>query len=184
MDKMILDATAGNRTMWNWKKVPDMIYIDIEKKLERKPTIFADNTNTPFLPASFDTIFYDPPHNWGGKDEPCPQYPSEIRKWKMKHQPFAFTYYGWDKYKTKQQLIAHIYKAQKEFLRILKKDGLLWFKWNEMKVSLRKILAIFDLWAVLLIIYVKSPTQTAGMHQTFWVCMTKKREETVQTRLG
>ena len=181
---MILDATAGNRTMWNWKEVPDMIYIDIERKLERKPTIFADNTNTPFLSECFDTIFYDPPHGYG-KNPPFYAYPNS-KSFKEKWVGYGEVprYYGWDKHKNKSSLLKGLYKSQKEFCRILKKNGLLWLKWNEVKILLRHILPIFDLWAVLLIIYVKSPTQTAGTHQTYWVCMTKKREETVQLRLG
>lgn len=181
---MILDATAGNRTMWNWKNVPDIIYIDIEKKLERKPTLFADNTNTPFLPETFDTIFYDPPHGWG-EGSTFYKYP-DSKSFKERWQGYGEVprYYGWDKFKMKTQLIHHIYNAQKEFCRILKDDGLLWFKWNEVKIPLRKVLPVFDRWAVLLFLYIKSPTQTAGTKQTFWICMTKKREKEMQTRLG
>jgi len=63
---MILDATAGNRTMWKVKDAEGIIYIDMERRLMNKPTIFADNNTTPFLDKAFDTIFYDPPHKWGG----------------------------------------------------------------------------------------------------------------------
>jgi len=181
--RMILDATAGNRTMWLYKNCPDIIYTDIEKKLKNKPTIYADNTNTPFLPQTFDTIFYDPPHNWGGGDEPNPVYPSEIKKWAQKHKPFAFTYYGWDKYKTRVALMAHVYHAQKEFMRILKDDGLLWFKWNEMRIPVDRILACFTDWVQLLTLRVDDVSHTAGKGQTFWICFTKKREKTQQSTL-
>jgi len=59
---VILDATAGNRKMWRKKDYLDIIYLDIEKGLEVKPTIIADNTQTPFKDKTFHTIFYDPPH--------------------------------------------------------------------------------------------------------------------------
>jgi len=180
---MILDATAGNRTMWQIKQVDGIIYLDMERKLKNKPTIFADNTNTPFPAELFDTILYDPPHNWGGGDEPNPIYPSEIKKWKQEHQPFAFTYYGWDKYKTRIGLIRHVYQAQKEFHRILKPDGLLWFKWNEMRIPLDRILACFDRWLELIRLRVDDPSHTAGAQQTFWVLFSKKIEETQQQQL-
>ena len=180
---MILDATAGNRTMWQTKKAEDIIYIDIEKQLKTKPTIFADNTNTPFLSEIFDTIFYDPPHRWGGE----PFFHGQVgflqkRQW-ARTKPFAWTYYGWDKYKTRLQLIKHIYHAQKEFKRILKQDGLLWLKWNECEISLNRILAIFSDWTEIMRLYISDPTHTASKHQTYWICLTKKKKEIMQTTL-
>jgi len=40
----ILDATAGNRTMWDAKTTPFMIWIDIEKDLTVPPDFFMDCT--------------------------------------------------------------------------------------------------------------------------------------------
>jgi len=181
---MILDATAGNRTMWELKDYPNIIYSDMERKLKNKPTLYADNTTLPFLDGIFDTIFYDPPHNWGGGDEPNPIYPSEIKKWKQKHVPFAFTYYGWDKYKTRVGLFRHVYAAQKEFQRVLKPDGLLWFKWNEMRIPLDRILACFSDWLTLLTLRVNDVSHTASEHQTFWICFAKEKGKGVQTTLA
>ena len=173
---MILDATAGNQTMWLVKYTHNIIYLDMERKLKRKPTVYADNTNTPFPDATFDTVFYDPPHKWGGKDDPCPMYPSEIKKWKQDHVPFAFTYYGWDKYKTRIGLLRHVYYAQKEFIRILKPDGLLWFKWNEVGIPLDRIMVCFTDWIELMRLYINDPTHTASQHQTFWLVLQKKEK--------
>jgi DNA modification methylase len=180
---MILDATAGNRTMWHDSPPEDTIFIDIEKKLEIKPTIFADNTNTPFFDKQFDTIFYDPPHMFGDKGSfyVYPDAKSFKERWKGYGE--IPRYYGGDKYKTGQELILHIYKAQKEFHRILKDDGLLWLKWNETEMPLRRILQLFDMWKELLILPIKAPSQTAGTKQTFWVCMYKEKREYVQTTL-
>lgn len=180
---MILDATAGNRTMWLVKQSKYIIYIDMERKLKNKPTIFADNMQTPFLDKAFDTIFYDPPHKWGGKDEPYPMYPSEVKKWKQAHEPFAFTYYGWDKYKTRIALIRHIFFAAREFYRILKDDGLLWFKWNEVGIPLDRVLACFSDWIEMLRLYISDPSHTASQHQTFWLCFQKKGVKAMQTTL-
>jgi hypothetical protein len=77
----------------------------------------------------------------------------------------------------------HLYRAQKEFHRILKDDGMLWLKWNTLLISINRVLALFDLWFVMLKLPVKSPTQTAGKSQTYWVCLMKEKREVVQTAL-
>jgi len=178
---MILDATAGNRTMYETKNVKSIIYIDIEKQLWRKPTIFADCTRTPFKSKTFHTIFFDPPHTWG---RPTFDFKTarflKSRQWAREH-PYGHTYYGWDKYKNRQELIAFIYRAQKEFLRILRDDGLLWLKWCEVDIPLLHILAIFENWRILLKLNIEDPTHTFGKGQTYWICMCKK--EGYQTEL-
>ena len=155
----------------------------MEKKLEVKPTIFADNTNTPFLSGIFDTIFYDPPHSWR-QDKFWASFPTHEEYSKMyKPKKCVITYYGWDKYKTRSALVKHLYMAQKEFHRILKDDGLLWLKWCEVSISLRRVLSIFSLWDAMIVIYVKSPTQITGEAQTYLVCLAKEKRETIQTSL-
>jgi len=183
VETLILDATAGNRTMWKTKNAENIVYIDVEKRLAKKPTIFADNTNTPFLPETFDTIFYDPPHSYATYTGiySYPDSASFQKDWRGYGK--VPRYYGWDKYKSAQALLAHIYRAQEEFKRILKADGLLWVKWNDLDISVRRILAIFHDWDMLLQLYIKSPTQTFGKKQTYWICLTKKKRETVQTAL-
>lgn len=181
---MILDAAAGNRTMWRHKNSPNIIYIDIEKRLERKPTVYADNTNTPFLAGTFDTVFYDPPHGWGDKTiwfaytHRSKEY---FGKWGDRYIP---RYYGTDKHKTRTALIAHIYRAQKEFYRILKDDGLLWLKWNAYALPLKRILQLFEDWHELLRIFVCAPSHTFGTGKTYWVCLCKKKRVDEQTSLG
>jgi len=180
---MILDATAGNRTMWKHKNNENIIYIDIERRLEVKPTIFADNTNTPFLSETFDTIFYDPPHSYATKTGiySYPDSASFQKDWRGYGK--IPRYYGWDKYPSAIGLLKHIYYAQKEFYRILKNDGLLWLKWNDLDIKLRRVLALFDNWDILLQLYIKAPTQTYGKAQTYWVCLQKKEKDIVQTTL-
>jgi hypothetical protein len=169
--------------MWKHKNTENIIYIDIEKKLERKPTIFADNTNTPFLSEIFDTIFYDPPHQIRDTGSYF-VYPDAAR-FRMKWKGYGKIprYYGGDKFKTKTALIAHIYYAQKEFMRILKNDGLLWLKWNDIEIPLRRILILFEDWNEMLRHYVKSPIGTGSKHQTYWICFSKRKMEDVQTTL-
>lgn len=181
---MILDATAGNRTMWQQKNNQNIIYIDIEKTLTRKPTMFADNTLTPFLSQTFDTIFYDPPHSWDTKTGFFSFTTREEYNKMYKPKKSIPTYYGWDKYKTRRGLVAHVYRAQKEFQRILKHDGLLWLKWNEVEIPYLRIKGCFTDWHELLRIYVKSPRQSAGKGQSYWVCLCKKKVDTEQTELN
>jgi len=180
---MILDATAGNRTMWQTKKAEDIIYIDIEKQLKIKPTIFADNTNTPFLSEIFDTIFYDPPHIIG-KDDSDLLGIGKLRLKELKATEHRLhTYYGLCYVQTVNDMIKMLYHAQKEFKRILKQDGLLWLKWNEVNMPLKRIIRIFTDWTVLMEINVTDPTHTMGKAQTYWICLTKKEKEIMQTTL-
>ena len=180
---MILDAAAGNRTMWRTKDSPHIIYIDIERKLERKPTILADNTNTPFLSGAFDTIFYDPPHSWG-ESTWIYSFPNrELAQAKYPWLEDMGRYYGGEKYKSKGALIAHLYRAQTELHRILRDDGVLWLKWNEVRLPLNRVLIVFAEWQELLRLYIKSPTQTLGASQTYWVCLQKKEGKAKQLRL-
>jgi hypothetical protein len=181
---MILDATAGNRTMWKHKNTENIIYIDIEKKLSCKPTIFADNTNTPFLSEIFDTIFYDPPHVIRGGEDLFFSHPDISKRVLTTMGLKGVVFYGVGRYTTKQAFITHVYRAQKEFYRILKNGGLLWLKWNEVDISLNRILSIFADWHELLRIYVRSPLQTIGKAQTYWVCLTKEKREDSQTALS
>lgn len=180
---MILDASAGNRTIYTTKEVEGFIYIDMEKRLERKPTIIADNTKTPFLDKSFTDIFYDPPHAYGvhtGRhihpskqaaiDDGCD--PDEVS-----------CYYGWDKYNTQMQLIGHIHRAQKEFRRILKDDGLLWLKWNEVTITVNTIMHLFEEWNEVMRITVSITVRPAGTWATYWICLSKKKGKLRQSML-
>lgn len=169
--------------MWAHKDSENIIYIDVCRELERKPTIFCSNGKAPFQACVFHTIFYDPPHTWGVKGD-FHTYPSRskeyIDKWKDDAIP---RYYGWERYDTRHKLITHIYRAEQEFNRILKDDGLLLLKWNVMSIKLHNILGIFHEWRILLKLFIKAPSQTRGKHQTYWICMEKKKGRTKQTSL-
>ena len=165
---MILDATAGNRIIWQTKETDTIIHIDIEKQLERKPTLFADNTRTPFKDKQFDTIFYDPPHAWSfnsifwgfpDKDTFKANHPKDNRQFPP--------YYGMERYKSKTALVTHLYKAQKEFMRV---SDILCFKWNETSHIIDKILPLFKPWVVK---YMKKhhSTMKRGKSTTWWVTM-------------
>jgi len=167
--------------MWKDKQNSNIVFIDVQKRLERKPTLFADNTNSPFKDKMFDTIFYDPPHAWAWDSIlfGCPN----AKSWKMDSRQYP-AYYGMERYNSRMELVAHIWKAQSEFYRILKDDGLLWLKWVEIKIKLRKALTLFERWIELLRFHAKSPHQQAGDYKKYWLCLRKDLEKTtIQNRL-
>lgn len=180
---MNLDATAGYRAMYQMKDNPHFIYIDMERKLKTKPTIFCNNTQTPFSDAMFDTILYDPPHDVGEKAFPHDIMGTRLANERSKAQPFGASYFGWDKYKNQQELIVHIYRAQREFHRILKDDGLLWVKWCECKLTLKRILRLFEDWDVVMISPHSDPRKTFGFGKAYWVMLTKKKRKDIQLSL-
>ena len=167
----VLDATAGNRTMWDTKDTPLIVWIDIEKDLTVQPDILMDCTNTEFEGGRFHTIFFDPPHSYGRtKNTGAHQTPSqELQREKWGR---AGAYYGFDKYLTKPALLAFINKSQKEFQRILSDDGVLWFKWAEIHATLDSILPLFNDWTVMM----KHEVAYRGRvkTRTWWVTFMKK----------
>jgi hypothetical protein len=174
---MILDATAGNRSIYTYKKSENIIFIDIEKQLWVKPTLFADSRKLPFKDGTFHTIIFDPPHDWGDKP-----FDFKMAEWLKSRQwgrtyPYQFTYYGWDKYKNRSELIKYIYESQAEFARVSTEDALLFLKWNETKIPLNRILTVFTHWRVLIEIPVADPNHTWGTAQTYWIVMEKRREK-------
>lgn len=134
MEKKILDATCGSRTIWFNKEHPNTIYCDkrresfknvwksSEKDSERtcviEPDIQADFTDLPFPDNSFYLVVFDPPHllklgetswmakKYGKLDELWPQ---------MIHDGF------------------------KECMRVLKPNGTLIFKWSEYDIPASKL---------------------------------------------
>jgi hypothetical protein len=187
----ILDATAGNRTLWRKKESPLIFWIDIESELDIKPDQVIDCTKTDFPDNYFYAIFFDPPHGWGGevgkgiytcRNEK--EYTEYKEKYNLNRWGNKAVYYGWDKYKTKTSLLGFIYKAQKEFLRILGPGGMLWFKWNESKIPLYKILPLFKEWVEMLRFHVASPLQRIGTSQTYWIMFMKKTQSLCQRRIN
>ena len=174
---MILDATAGNRRFWR-NYSDNIIYIDIQKKLEKKPTMFADNRKLPFQDKTFHTIIYDPPHTWDfssiffgfpDKESWIKNHPNDNRQYP--------TYYGMDIYKSKTSLISSIYKAQKELSRVIVDDGVLWLNWSELTISLNKIIVLFSEWDEYIRLRITSQHQTLSNTNNWWVCFMKKNTQ-------
>lgn len=176
---MILDAGCGNRMMWMLKNSEHIIYGDVEKQLQRKPTIFMDNQQMPFKSNSFDTVFYDPPHAWGFESNIFSSPNIDIAR---KKNPKMYenvnrvpTYYGIEKYKTRSALVAYIYRTEKELYRVLKSDGCLWLRWSHLKeMDTDRILGIFSNWECCTKHELDSPQQTRSECKSLWLMLMKK----------
>jgi len=153
-DKKIIDVTCGSRMMWFDKQHPDVIYADIRTEnhilcdgrvLEISPDIEMDFRDMPFEDNTFSLVVFDPPHlNKLGKDT-----------WMAK------------KYGTLLPIWESDIKAGfNECMRILKTDGVLIFKWNEVQITLGKILKVIG----------EQPLfgHTSGKHgRTIWMTFMK-----------
>jgi hypothetical protein len=91
------------------------------------------------------------------------------------------TYYGIERYKTRSALVAYIYRAEKEFYRILKNEGTLWLRWCEMRnMTHNQVLAIFQNWRLLLTHELNSSKQVLSMRDSkednisYWFMLMKK----------
>ena len=130
MAKKILDATCGSRMMWFDKQNPDTIYADKRKEshtlcdgrvLEIAPDLEMDFTKMPFDDEVFSLVVFDPPHlvNLGQSSWMANKY----------GKLFA----GWEE---------TIKEGFNECMRVLKKDGVLIFKWNENQIKISRIIEI------------------------------------------
>ena len=134
MEKKILDATCGSRTMWFNKEHPAAVYADrrceehfniwksTNKKAERSciinPDVQCDFTNLPFEDETFSLVVFDPPHLIKAKDTAwlVKKYGRLDEDWpRMLHDGFA------------------------ECMRVLKPDGVLIFKWSEYDIPAEKV---------------------------------------------
>ena len=138
MEKMILDATCGSRSIWFQKDEPHTIFCDKRseehrkdfckdtdhphhKTLSVKPDIVCDFTDLPFGNETFNLVVFDPPHVENLKESSWfrKEYGSLDGNWKPM-----------------------IRKGFEECMRVLKVGGVLVFKWSDVSVSTREILNV------------------------------------------
>lgn len=164
MEKKILDATCGSKTMWFDKNHPAAIYCDCRseefwdiwnstnKKSQRaciiNPDIVCDFTNLPFPDNYFRLVVFDPPHLIKANETAwlVKKYGKLNSNWKnMLHDGFY------------------------ECMRVLKPDGVLIFKWSEHDIP------ACEVWKAI------GRKPLFGHHsgkksQTFWGCFMKLEE--------
>lgn len=131
--KKILDVCCGSRMFWFDKHHKDAIYMDIRqlddvlcdgRQLSINPDVIGDFRNIPYEDNSFKLVIFDPPHlvkagenSWLAKKYGKldeTSWPTDIKQ-------------GFD-----------------ECMRVLDKDGILIFKWNEEQIKLKQILDLID----------------------------------------
>ena len=131
-NKKIIDVCCGGRMFWFDKNHPATVYMDQRVVKPTKlsngamfsvnPDVVADFRNIPFDDESFALIAFDPPHivNAGETSRLANKYG----------------------YLKKETWKDDLRKGFEECFRVLKKDGVLIFKWNEWHIPTKDILAL------------------------------------------
>ncbi|GKX61284.1 class I SAM-dependent methyltransferase [Leminorella grimontii] len=133
MNRPILDMCCGSRMFWFNKQDERAVFSDIRKEhhtlcdgrqLDINPDVIADFRNLPFDDEQFSLVIFDPPHlsrcgpnGWQGKK------------------------YGVLNKKTWRD---DLRAGFSEGFRVLRPHGTLIFKWNEVQIPLKEILALTD----------------------------------------
>lgn len=135
MDKHILDATCGSRSIWFQKECESALFMDkrqehyeatwksqkapSQRTIDVEPDVIADFTDMPFDDNSFELVVFDPPHLTKINDTAWlkKKYGRLPKEWKPM-----------------------IYDGFWECMRVLKPYGTLIFKWNEVEIPTREII--------------------------------------------
>jgi len=174
-EAIILDATAAYRGIWSkpGKTAEEILFIDIEDDLDIKPDLLMDCTETEFPDGRFRQVFFDPPHRYGhNRNTGIHQTPSK----QLQKEKWGSTgsYYGFDKYKTKKELMDFVYISQQEFYRITDERGVLWVKWSEVAIKLPEIIKLFTNWKQLIKFEIAYQGRITK-NRTWWLMFIKNR---------
>ncbi len=137
--KLILDPASSMRSFYFDKKDERVLFGDIREDethlltngqvIHIKPDEVMDFRNIPYPNESFQCVVFDPPHML-----------------KLTEKSWMRKKYGVLDDETWQD---DIRQGFAECFRVLKNEGTLIFKWNEVSIPLRKILTLTDYKAVL-----------------------------------
>lgn len=129
-DKPILDATCGGRMMWFDKRNPAVLYVDHRRlpqvelcdgrKFEVEPDVIADFRDLPFDDRSFKLVVFDPPYLVKVNDD-------------------AYMAIKFERLPDDWETVLH--DGFMECMRVLDNYGTLIFKWSEVQVSTRDVIA-------------------------------------------
>lgn len=127
--KPILDACCGSRMFWFNKTHPEVLYCDVRResytacdgrKIRIDPDKLVDFKDMPFKNESFHLVVFDPPHVRAGPNGWLAQkYGSLGPDWKKEIKA------GFD-----------------ECMRVLKPNGTLIFKWNEVHFKVSELIEV------------------------------------------
>ena len=126
-DAVILDACCGGRAFWFDKYNDNVIFMDNRelectlcdgRTLNVHPNVIADFRNMPFDNERFKLVVFDPPHliQAGTESWLAKKYGILTDNWKE-----------------------DLRQGFNECMRVLAKDGVLIFKWNEQQLSIQEI---------------------------------------------
>lgn len=132
-NKKILDPCCGSRMFWFDRQRPDVLFGDVRnesyilcdgRRLDVNPDVRIDFTSLPFRDNSFKLVVFDPPHlkNVGGKSWMAKKYGKLVPTWKNE-----------------------ISNGFSECFRVLRPEGILIFKWNEIQIKTSEILKLTDI---------------------------------------
>ena len=124
----ILDCTCGSRMFWFDKRNRNCVFMDNReldetlcdgRRLIIEPDVIGDFTKMPFRDEYFHLVVFDPPHliRCGNKSWLKKKYGILNSSWKD-----------------------DIRRGFNECFRVLKKNGVLIFKWNEQQISVNDII--------------------------------------------
>ena len=119
--KIILDATCSYARVW-----PKFATIRIDIRPETKPDIVMDAKNLKFPDSYFDEIYCDPPHlmrNGPHKTE------AQTRRLSGRRTPGFWERYSY--WSNKDDWNDFITKTNSEFYRVLKSNGIIFYKITE-----------------------------------------------------
>jgi len=135
--------------MWYDQYHPGVVYVDLRPEV--RPDILCDSGQLPFRRRCFDLIVFDPPHhNIGANADMVKRYG----------------------HFTNAEIKWFVLRAFHDFARVLKKDGLILFKWSDHTTKLTTILGFIcgeftPLFGQLGSTRVKHPSMT------YWVTLVK-----------
>ena len=153
--KKIIDVCCGSRAFWFDKKNPDVLFCDIRnenhilcdgRKLNINPDVIMDFRDLKFKDKTFKLVVFDPPHL------------KKLGKTSWMAKKYGVLSESWEE---------DLKKGFSECWRILEKNGILIFKWNERDIKIKDILKLFG----------KQPLfghTTSKGGQTIWMCFIKK----------
>lgn len=161
--KKILDVCCGGRMFWFDKKHPDVMFVDHRviktmivgknrnaRRFSCGPDRVMDFRNLDLPGNTFSLVVFDPPHflRAGGKSYMAMKYGVlDPQNWKN-----------------------DLRQGFKECFRVLKKNGVLIFKWNETQIPLKEILSLTPVKPLF-------GHRSGKASKTHWVCFMKFNQE-------